>query len=286
MREIDSQTVFLALLVILFLLLVFLEGILIRRSKRSGKHNSGSSAGSARSLPGDYTEVHCHILPGVDDGAPDMKTALALLCQEQEQGVRDVILTPHLRRKENDYRQIQKQFDKLQRTADEEGLDIRLYLGSELYYDSETVKSLRKGKAFPMAGSRYVLVEFAPGVHFSYISRAMNELMMAGYLPILAHVERYASVAGHLERVSALKEKGVYIQINANSFLKHPKRKELLALAQEGLVDFVGTDCHRLDWRPVCMERACRYLLPRLTREAYRRIFFENPRHIIEDRVI
>ncbi len=256
------------------------------KEKKDTAARPGKPAGKLKRLPGCFTEVHCHIIPGVDDGAPDMEAALALLREEYRQGVRDVILTPHLRRGENDPGEIRDQFVRLCKAAREEEASLRLHLGSELYYDSETVKSLRKGKAFPMAGSRYVLVEFAPGEHFAYISRAMDEVMMAGYLPVLAHVERYASVAGHLERVSVLKEKGVYIQVNANSFLNHPKRKELLGLAQEGMIDFVGTDCHRPDWRPVCMEQACIYLLPRLKREDYCRIFFENPQNIIEDRVI
>jgi len=294
----DVQTHIFFLFCLLFFLLVLLEGLLVNRRRRyrcrkKGRGNAGyesrgiyGDAGHPQDNPGYYTEVHCHILPGVDDGAPDMETALAMLREEGMQGVGDVILTPHLRRRENDYRRIRKHYRQLREKAEEEGIGIRLHLGSELYYDSETIQNLKAGKAYTMAGSRYVLLEFSPDEHFSNISCAADEVMMAGYLPILAHAERYGCILKHLERVGTLKEQGVYIQVNAGSFLKHPKRRELVMLAQEGLVDLVGTDCHRMDWRPVCMGAACRYLIHYLTREDYCRIFFENPQAIIENRVI
>lgn len=298
MEGMDVQTDIFFLFCLLLFLLVLLEGILINRRRRyrrrkkgrgnAGYGNFGTYGGARRwqGTPGYYTEVHCHILPGVDDGAPDMRTALAMLREERMQGVGNVILTPHLRRRENDYRLIWKRFRQLQEKAAEEGIGIRLHLGSEIYYDSETIQNLKAGKAYTMAGSRYALLEFSPNEHFSYISCAADEVMMAGYLPVLAHAERYGCILKRLGRVEALKEQGVYIQVNADSFLKHPKRKELAMLAQEGLVDLVGTDCHRTDWRPVRMGAACRYLVRYLTREDYCRIFFENPQAIIENRVI
>jgi len=300
MEGMDVQTHIFVLFCLLFFLLVLLEGLLINRRRRyrsrkkgrghAGYENRGTGISEAaehpQDIPGYYTEVHCHILPGVDDGAPDMQTALAMLREERMQGAGNVILTPHLRRRENDYRLIRKQYRRLQEKAQEEGLGIRLHLGNEIYYDSETIQNLRAGKAYTMAGSRYVLLEFSPSEHFSYISCAADEVMMAGYLPILAHAERYGCILKHLERVKALKEQGVYIQVNGDSFLKHPNRRELIMLAREGLVDLIGTDCHRMDWRPVCMSAVCRYLVHYLTREDYCRIFFENPQAVIENRVI
>ncbi len=279
MEGLESQIVTLLLVLLLFLL-ALLEAALVRRREKRRRIRK-RCGGTGR-----YTEVHCHILPGVDDGAPDMRTAVALLRQEQAQGVGNVILTPHLRRRENDYRKIWKRFRELEKKAGEEGIAVRLHLGSEIYYDSETLQNLREGRAFTMAGGRYVLLEFPPGVRFPAISSAVDEMVMAGYFPVLAHVERYGCIARHLERAGELKEKGAYIQVNAGSFLKHPKRKELLAMAQGGLVDLVGTDCHRTDWRPVCMRDTCRHLARHLAREDYRRIFFGNPRGILEDRAI
>lgn len=233
-----------------------------------------------------YYDMHSHIIPAVDDGALNMEMALDMLNKEINQGVRRVILTPHIRRNENDPVRIEKHFRALRSRARRLEMPIRVYLGSEILYDSRTLERLRTGQAFTMAGTRYVLIEFAPNVPYSYLNNAMDELIMAGYFPILAHAERYGCIYAHLHRVSQLVEKGVYIQINAKSFLTHPKSKELVKLIEDGLVHFIGTDCHRSNWRPVCMEETCKYLATQIEEEDYCRIFFENPKKLMRNEVI
>lgn len=233
-----------------------------------------------------HYEVHSHIIPAVDDGAPTMKEALELIDEEIAQGVGHLILTPHLRKNENDYRRIIKHYQALRRQVERTNRCISLYLGSELYYDSTMIERLKSGQAFTMAGSSYVLVEFSYDVPFKYLNDAVDQLMMAGYWPILAHAERYGCVSEHLERVKELIDRGVYIQINAGSYFNHPRKKELLKLTLDGLVHFIGTDCHRMEWRPVCMEETCQYLAEQLEKRDYCRIFFENPQKVLKNEII
>jgi len=89
-----------------------------------------------------------------------------------------------------------------------------------------------------------------------------------------------------LNKLEELVNKGVYIQINANSFLSHPKKKQLVSLIDEGLIHFIGTDCHRMDWRPVNLRAACRHLADHIDEEDYCRIFFENPQKLLKNEII
>ena len=112
-------------------------------------------------------DIHTHILYGVDDGAKDINDSMGLLDEER---------------------------------AHKYYPEIQLYLGSELYYQQGTVSDLKQGKALTMNGTRYVLVEFATSDAYSHIYRAVQDFVYAGYIPILAHVERYKAVFGHVFR--------------------------------------------------------------------------------------
>lgn len=119
-------------------------------------------------------DIHTHILYGVDDGAKDINDSMGLLDEEREQGVDQVILTPHYGPKfgHPDTEVLREKFEAIREKAHKYYPEIQLYLGSELYYQQGTVSDLKQGKALTMNGTRYVLVEFADiRCLFAYISR-------------------------------------------------------------------------------------------------------------------
>lgn len=231
-------------------------------------------------------DLHCHILPGVDDGAVDMEMALLMIRNAVEQGIDHIILTPHFRFEENDMDVIKRRFSDLRDEVKKAELPVELYLGGEIYYDSDSLSKLLSGQALTMAGTRYVLIEFSPAVSYHYLNHAIDEFLMAGFYPILAHAERYQCISDSLSKVEELVDKGVYIQINANSFLTHPKRKQLIELMKDGLVHFVATDCHRTNWRPVNLKEACSRLAEKIDKDTYCRVFFKNPQLLLENEII
>ena len=197
-------------------------------------------------------DIHTHILYGVDDGAKDINDSMGLLDEEREQGVDQVILTPHYGPKfgHPDTEVLREKFEAIREKAYKYYPEIQLYLGSELYYQQGTVSDLKQGKALTMNGTRYVLVEFATSDAYSHIYRAVQDFVYAGYIPILAHVERYKAVFGHVDKIVELVETGAYIQINAESLIGgiFDKRASFCKkIMKEGLVHFLGTDC--LDFR-------------------------------------
>ena len=109
-------------------------------------------------------DIHCHILPGVDDGARNMEESLWMLSKEYKEGVRHVILTPHFRYEmfEPHMNIVTRQFMQLRREAIKIGQgDLQLYLGCELHSSMDMVECLKKGRSLTLACSRYVLVEFS-----------------------------------------------------------------------------------------------------------------------------
>lgn len=114
-------------------------------------------------------DIHCHIVPGVDDGATDIEETGKLLRMEYEQGVRTIIATPHFRFRmfETSAEKVKEQFKLVEKAAAEVASDLHVYLGCEFHTNMEMISMLRENKVMTMAGSRYVLTEFSHNNDYS-----------------------------------------------------------------------------------------------------------------------
>ena len=180
---------------------------------------------------------------------------------------------------------LREKFEAIREKAHKYYPEIQLYLGSELYYQQGTVSDLKQGKALTMNGTRYVLVEFATSDAYSHIYRAVQDFVYAGYIPILAHVERYKAVFGHVDKIVELIETGAYIQINAESLIGgiFDKRASFCKkIMKEGLVHFLGTDCHDFRTRRPNMKSAAEVVRKKHADQ----ILYENPRRMLEGKSI
>ena len=136
-------------------------------------------------------DIHAHILPGIDDGSRDWDESRRMLEESYRQGIRYIIATPHYSRRGLNP-DIYDLSEKLKEEARRIAPDFRTGLGQETYYHDGLVENLRDGKALTLEGSQYVLVEFDPQVPYMKMYQAVRKLTMARYIPIIAHVERYA----------------------------------------------------------------------------------------------
>lgn len=227
-------------------------------------------------------DVHAHILPGIDDGAADFDETIRLLRQAVSQGVTAIIATPH-----DSKRVTPEQIRRLAAEAEagfrRECPLFRLYPGQEIYYHEEMAERLRRGELLPMADSRYVLVEFAPGVPYGTLYRGIRSLAAAGYLPVLAHMERYECLRRE-EHVKDLAGSGCLFQMNYESLqggLFCGEAHRCQKLVKDGRIHFLGTDMHREDYRPPNISRALRWLERHVDGELMEELTRENPRHII-----
>ena len=234
-------------------------------------------------------DMHCHILPGVDDGARDMEQSMRMIRTAYESGIRDFILTPHYKegRHNASVSTICGRMEEVRREAAQRGMEVSLYAGNEILYFGEIAERLEEGRALTLAGSRYVLVEFFPAHPFSYIRNALDELGGMGYEPILAHAERYECMLKNWENVRELKDLNVGIQINAASItgaLGFGVKRFAHRLLKEGLADYVGTDAHD-DGRRSPDVRKCLSQLYRRYDPAYAdAVCFGNAMKIVNDK--
>ena len=138
-------------------------------------------------------DMHCHILPKLDDGSKSVDETIQAIEEGVRQGIRTMIATPHFYpgRYEADVQTILQKVENIQLICQEQNLPVRLYAGQECFYYSGLLEQLKEGRALTLAGSRYVLVEFSPDCIYSQLFYGLSELIRGGYLPVLAHFERY-----------------------------------------------------------------------------------------------
>lgn len=230
-------------------------------------------------------DIHCHILPGVDDGASDEQETKDMLLMAYREGVRSIIATSHYHggMGKDEWIRREKALATTVSLAQEIASDFRIFPGSEIYYSQEVVEELKCGKVWTMNNSRYILVEFPVYAEFTYIRQAVQNLQYAGYLPILAHIERYVSLK-ELENVEELVDMGIYLQVNAGSVIGKDGRKVkkyILRLLQEQYIHFIGTDAHGSTQRRPLIKKCAAYISKK-TDEAYcLRICRKNAEKII-----
>ena len=236
-----------------------------------------------------YIDIHCHILPEVDDGARNLEESLTMLRQEVKQGVVAVILTPHQKpnRRSITAASALERTQKLQQAAKENGTDIRLYSGGEIFCCMDTIELLKQGKAGTLAGSDYILTEFSPDEEWAYIRNCLYDLLCEGYRPIVAHTERYRNVVKDFNRVEELKDMGCRIQINAGELpglLGGQLKRTARSLVKEELADLVGTDAHRAEGdRSVSMAEGASWLQRHCSPEYAARLLYKNAAHILDN---
>lgn len=239
-----------------------------------------------------YIDIHSHILPKIDDGAENFEMSMKMLETASENGVAEIILTPHNKPMHHNasLHTMEKLAGRLLEEAGRRGLDIRLHTGNEIYYRSDILEAIEEGKACTMAGSSYVLVEFGPLDGFGYIRNGLYHVLSGGYHPILAHAERYADISSSVERVSSLIEMGCYIQINAGSVMgeygfgcRHFTRN----LLKRKLVHFVATDAHTDTGKRAPRLAECgEFIARKYGRDSAARLLWENPASVIADKYI
>lgn len=225
-------------------------------------------------------DIHCHILPNVDDGARSDKIMFQMLHMAAEEEIDAIVATPHFicGAKKGIEEEIKKKYEAACRWLQEMYPDKQLFLGSEIYYSDGVVEALEQGLAFTMNGTRYILIEFPGYVEFGYVRKAIQQLLYAGYMPVIAHVERYK----HLKRghVKELVDMGAYIQVNTSSIIGKQGFREKLyvyGLLRKRLVHFIGTDAHGLRERRPDMKKCRCYLEKKIGKAEANRILSENP---------
>lgn len=195
-------------------------------------------------------DIHSHILPGVDDGAADLDASVELVRELASAGVTDIIATPHYVDETNYVSEVAtntKLLKKLETRLKKEKLDVRVFLGNEIYISNRILGLLTSEEITPLADSKYLLVELPLSGEFPSYYDVFLELIREGYKVILAHPERYATFQKDFNLAVELYDMGVLLQCNAGSFIGHygkAARKVAEKLAKNDMIFAVATDIH------------------------------------------
>lgn len=209
-----------------------------------------------------FTDIHHHILYGMDDGASSPQMMQAMLRKAAEDNINRIVATPHVTPgvRRFDREQYVRALEDARSFCKNEGLGIELYEGAEILYSANTCEFLAEGRVPTMAGTDHVLVEFSPDVRYDYLREALDNLLRYGFVPIIAHVERYACLTHHPSRAEKLKDEfDVYYQVNCSTILTNKgmgNQKFVEKLLDWDLVDALGTDAHSPKVRCVHMHEA------------------------------
>lgn len=238
-----------------------------------------------------FIDIHAHILPGVDDGSGSMDETVRMLQIAQEQQIEIIIATPHYAAgaKNSPVEQLKQVREQVQAEAYKINQDMRILLGNEIYYSGSVLDALKAQEALTLADSRYVLVEFSTRESYDVIFKGLGEIINSGYIPVVAHIERYRCFYKHEYLISDLIKSGCYIQMNCDSIIGGIFNSEAVyhrKLINQGLVHLVGSDCHDDKQRIPCMMSAWSTLQKKCDEGLVSQIFSRNPFKVLENTYI
>lgn len=232
-----------------------------------------------------FADLHNHSLFGTDDGPETPEQMFEMLDAAYADGIRTICLTPHFHPGyfgENQARAAGA-FEMLRRYGAEKYPDLKLHLGNELRWSGECLSWLASGACRTLGGTHYVLVDFQEAEPARNIVRGLDQLLSAGYRPVLAHAERYRELTGR--QIRDMSRDGVWIQMDVQSLFGVYGLGALLRsrrYLKKKLVDIAATDAHGMGRRSPILSRGYRETA-RKYGEAYAgAIFAENPLLLLE----
>ena len=233
-------------------------------------------------------DIHCHILPGIDDGASDGKESMRMLQLAAEQGFRKVIATPHCSEHfpnvEPD--KVRNLCRKLQRAA-RKRIDpkFEVFPGNEILCTSYSMEQIRSHAVLSMADSRYILLEFLPTVSYSELFRSIRQVLASQYTPVVAHIERYGALR-EPGRVEELIDTGARMQMNyrpVGGKWHNETTRWCRKMLKQKAVHLLGTDMHNTEERSPETEKAMEWMTGHLTRKYLMDLCYKNAEKIIKN---
>lgn len=231
-------------------------------------------------------DIHNHLLYGIDDGSKSIEDSVNIIREMSKIGYTDIILTPHYisHSKYNSPRDKNLiLLENLRNALGENGIDINLYLGNEIYINHHIGDLLDNGKISSLNGSKYLLIELPMNGEYDYMD-VFEDLIYDGYKVILAHPERYHAFQKDFDKIYDLEEIGVYFQCNIESILGSYGKgaiKMVKRMYKEKKVSFLATDIHHKKRDYGKFDKAKKKIRKYLSSSEMKELLVENPSKII-----
>lgn len=230
-------------------------------------------------------DFHSHILPGIDDGSRNLEQSIAMVNEAKKAGFTKIISTSHYM--ENYYECNEREKRQLLKKVQENVQGIELILGNEIYITNNIIELLQNGQASSINGTKYVLFEFP-----LITTRPMNDkeviyrLVENGYIPIIAHPERYPFIQENPDYLFELEEMGALFQANYGSIIGMyglKAKKTLKILLKNNLISFFGSDVHRPEQVYNKMPKIIKKLKKIISNEEFEEFTEINPEKVLKN---
>lgn len=235
-------------------------------------------------------DIHTHILPGIDDGSKTMENSILMAKIASESGVHSIIITPHCNIEgifDNYFNEdIEEQFHDFERELKKEQILLEVMLGMEVYGTEEVPMLLQQGKIITLNHSRYLLLEFGFREDKALTEYLLSELINLGFLPIIAHPERYPYVQRNPNIVYHWITLGCSVQINKESFMGgfgNNARNTSQILLKNNLISTIASDAHDPYRRTTDMSEIYRFIQSNCSKEYADILLKINPKRVVED---
>ena len=233
------------------------------------------------------TDIHNHMLFGVDDGSKTLEDSIDVLRDLENCGYNNIILTPHYIKDSNYSSSPKNNNNKLQILKEElkkNNININLYLGNEIYIDDKIYELLKNREVNSLNGTNYLLIELPMSGEYSGYQEIFSHLMSKGYKIVLAHPERYLSFQEDYKKVLELHKLGVYFQSNLDSIIgRYGEEAEILIkrLLKDKMISFLATDIHRKKHDYNVWKKAREIALKYISEDEYNILVNINPNKLV-----
>lgn len=230
-------------------------------------------------------DLHCHILPGLDDGSGSLEESLAMAAMAAHHGIRHIVATPHC--VTGGAREVLRTTEMLQELLAEERIDLQVHPGMEIFGTFDTAYLLRQQRLLTLGGSRYPLIEFGPHTDGEEETEILQMVIDAGFTPLVAHPERYSCVCRDPSLINTWKGMGCLFQINRGSLLGRygqSAQQMAMALVQRGFATVVATDAHSPKLRTPRTKDVYALLSQVFSPDTAERLMRRNPERILNNK--
>lgn len=231
-------------------------------------------------------DVHCHILPGIDDGPESMDVSVEMAETAIAEGITHIVATPHASEAYFfDFARVREVRDELQAKI---GSRLALATGCDFHLNPENLAALR-GNASPFCINQrdYLLVEFSEYSIPPAMDQTLHEIQLLGLRPVITHPERNAILRAQTDRLARWVRLGSFVQVTAGSLTGSfgaAVQKDAWRWMQEGMVHLVASDAHNMRGRPLRLAPAFAMVHEQMGEEVAKALFFENPKAALEGR--